>query len=78
MSAWHLRDYHDDDLDQAIQIWDQSRPADERPAFPVSEVMAAVESGQTAVVAVVGDELVGMAAGRKKQPRVIVTSRRDS
>ncbi|MEU1415911.1 bifunctional GNAT family N-acetyltransferase/ATP-binding protein [Streptomyces sp. NPDC005731] len=64
MSAWHLRDYHDDDLDQAIQIWDQSRPADERPAFPVSEVMAAVESGQTAVVAVVGDELVGMAVAQ--------------
>ncbi|MGQ4418557.1 hypothetical protein ACN6LA_005350, partial [Streptomyces sp. SAS_269] len=24
MPVWHLRDYHDDDLDQAIQIWDQS------------------------------------------------------
>ncbi|WP_208614075.1 ATP-binding protein [Streptomyces yokosukanensis] len=62
--AWHLRDYHDDDLDQAIQIWDQSRLADENRVFAVSEVMAAAEAGQPAVVAVVGDELVGMAVAQ--------------
>ncbi|MEV7994548.1 GNAT family N-acetyltransferase [Streptomyces sp. NPDC086077] len=64
MPAWHLRDYHDEDLDQAIQVWDQSRQAgqDSRdPVFPVSEVIAAAKAGQPAVVAVVGDELVGMA-----------------
>lgn len=61
---WHLRDYHDDDLDQAIEIWDQSRQADEDRVFPVSEVMAAAKAGQTAVVAVVGDELVGMAVAQ--------------
>ncbi|MEU6556050.1 GNAT family N-acetyltransferase [Streptomyces sp. NPDC046915] len=61
MPAWRLRDYHDDDLDQAIQIWDQSRQADEHPVFPVSEVMAAAKAGQPAVVAAVGEELVGMA-----------------
>ncbi|WP_425276350.1 ATP-binding protein [Streptomyces carpinensis] len=64
MPAWHLRDYRDDDLDQAIQIWDQSRRADEDRVFPVSEVMAAAKAGQTAVVAVVGDELVGMAVAQ--------------
>ncbi|MFE0515625.1 ATP-binding protein, partial [Streptomyces sp. NPDC058964] len=64
MPVWHLRDYHDDDLDQAIQIWDQSRVADEERVFPVSEVMAAAKAGQTAVVAVVGDELVGMAVAQ--------------
>ncbi|MEU6771097.1 bifunctional GNAT family N-acetyltransferase/ATP-binding protein [Streptomyces sp. NPDC046759] len=64
MPAWHLRDYRDDDLDQAIQIWDQSRRADEDRVFPVSEVMAAAKAGQTAVVAVVGEELVGMAVAQ--------------
>ncbi|MFF7971838.1 GNAT family N-acetyltransferase [Streptomyces sp. NPDC007905] len=64
MPAWHLRDYHDDDLDQAIQIWDQSRQADAESVFPVSEVMAAAKAGQPAVVAVVGDELVGMAVAQ--------------
>lgn len=60
MPAWHLRDYHDDDLDQAIQAWDQSRQAGLDPVFPVSEVIAAAKAGQPAVVAVVGEELVGM------------------
>lgn len=69
MPAWHLRDYHDDDLDQAIQIWDQSRRADEDRVFPVSEVMAAAKAGQTAVVAVVGDELVGMAVAQAYDKR---------
>jgi GNAT superfamily N-acetyltransferase len=64
MPAWHLRDYHDDDLDQAIQIWDQSRRADEDPVFPGSGVTAAAKAGQPAVVAVVGDELVGMAVAQ--------------
>jgi GNAT superfamily N-acetyltransferase len=69
MPAWHLRDYRDDDLDQAIQIWDQSRRADEDRVFPVSEVMAAAKAGQTAVVAVVGDELVGMAVAQAHDRR---------
>ncbi|MEU8848379.1 GNAT family N-acetyltransferase [Streptomyces sp. NPDC048564] len=69
MPPWHLRDYHDDDLDQAIQIWDQSRQADEDRVFPVSEVMAAAKAGQTAVVAVVGDELVGMAVAQSSGKR---------
>ncbi|MGW0632543.1 ATP-binding protein [Streptomyces sp. NPDC002758] len=64
MPAWHLRDYRDDDLDQAVQIWDESRRADEAPVFPVSEVMAEARTGQTAVVAVVGDQLVGMAVAQ--------------
>ncbi|MFJ8630908.1 ATP-binding protein [Streptomyces sp. NPDC093568] len=69
MPPWHLRDYHDDDLDQAIQIWDQSRRADEDRVFSVSEVMAAAKAGQTAVVAVVGDELVGMAVAQSSDTR---------
>ncbi|MFD7987755.1 ATP-binding protein [Kitasatospora indigofera] len=68
--AWRLRDFHDDDLDQAVLVWDRSRPADEQlPVFPVSEVMAAAHSGQPAVVAVVGEELVGMAVAQAQGER---------
>ncbi|MFI9616121.1 ATP-binding protein [Streptomyces sp. NPDC052023] len=69
MPAWHLRDYHDDDLDQAIQLWDQSRRSDQDPVFPVSEVIAAAKAGQPAVVAVVGDELVGTAMAQAYEKR---------
>ncbi|WP_406304952.1 bifunctional GNAT family N-acetyltransferase/ATP-binding protein [Streptomyces sp. NBC_00885] len=72
MPAWHLRDYRDDDLDQAIQIWEQSRQADEIPVFPVAEVMAAAQNGQTAVVAVIGNELVGMAVAHAHGTRAWV------
>ncbi|MFB7662887.1 ATP-binding protein [Kitasatospora sp. NPDC056138] len=73
MVAWRLRDYHEGDLDQAIRIWDQSRQTDgELPVFPVSEVMAAAQADQAAVVAVVGDELVGMAVAQAHGERAWV------
>jgi MoxR-like ATPase/GNAT superfamily N-acetyltransferase len=71
MPVWRLRDFHDDDLDQAIQLWDQSRGADE-PVFAVAEVMAAARAGRPAVVATVGDELVGMAVARTEGERAWV------
>jgi GNAT superfamily N-acetyltransferase len=62
---WRLRDFHDDDLDQAISISDQSHHPDEpQPVFPISEVIAAARSGLPAVVAVVGEELAGMAVAQ--------------
>lgn len=63
MPVWRLRDFHDDDLDQAIQLWDQSRGSAD-PVFAVAEVMAAARAGQPAVVAAVEDELAGMAVAQ--------------
>jgi transitional endoplasmic reticulum ATPase len=63
--AYRVRDFRDDDLDRAIQVWDQGRSADNAsPVFSISEVMAAVRAGQPAVVAVVADELVGVAVAQ--------------
>jgi transitional endoplasmic reticulum ATPase len=74
MSPWRLREFHDDDLDQAISVWDQSRGPDEpHPVFPVSEVIAAAKSGQPAVVAVVGDQLVGMAVAQQHGERAWIS-----
>ncbi|MEV5540128.1 GNAT family N-acetyltransferase [Saccharopolyspora shandongensis] len=70
---WRLREFHDEDLDQAIRVWDQSRKSDEpSPVFSVSEVMAAARAGQPVVVAVVGDELVGMAVAQAQGERAWV------
>ena len=74
MPPWRLRDFHDDDLDQAISVWDQSRePTEAAPAFPVSEVVSAARSGQPAVVAVVADQLVGMAVAQISGDRAWIT-----
>ncbi|MER5600424.1 bifunctional GNAT family N-acetyltransferase/ATP-binding protein [Streptomyces sp. NPDC002265] len=77
MPVWRLRDFHDDDLDQAIRLWDQGRQADLSLAvFPVSEVVAAARAGQAAVVAVVEGELVGMAVARAEGERgwILITA----
>ena len=74
MPTWRLRDYHDDDLDRAIQIWDQDRQEDDSPpVFPISEVVAVARSGGPAVVAVVGKELVGMAVAQVQDERAWIT-----
>ncbi|WP_329373856.1 ATP-binding protein [Streptomyces sp. NBC_01483] len=74
MPTWRLRDFRDDDLDRAIQIWDQDRQTDDSPpVFPVSEVMAVARTGGPAVVAVVGDDLVGMAVAQAEGERAWIT-----
>jgi GNAT superfamily N-acetyltransferase len=71
MPVWRLRDFHDDDLDQAVQLWDQSRGSTE-PVFAVAEVIAAARTGQPAVVAAVENELVGMAVAQTRGERAWV------
>ncbi|GAA5703503.1 AAA family ATPase [Streptomyces avermitilis] len=74
MPTWRLRDFHDDDLDRAVQIWDQDRQTDDSPpVFPVSEVMAVARTGGPAVVAVVGEDLVGMAVAQVQGDRAWIT-----
>lgn len=74
MSPWRFRDFHDEDLDQAISIWEQNRlPGEPAPAFGVSEVVTAARGGQPCVVAVVGDQLVGLAGGVVHGERAWIT-----
>ncbi|MFF0033816.1 GNAT family N-acetyltransferase [Streptomyces avermitilis] len=74
MPTWRLRDFHDDDLDRAVQIWDQDGQTDDSPpVFPISEVMAVARTGGPAVVAVVGEDLVGMAVAQVQGDRAWIT-----
>jgi GNAT superfamily N-acetyltransferase len=74
MPPWRIRDFHDDDLDQAICVWDESRsPEDPHAVFGVSEVISAARAGQPAVVATVGDDVVGMAAAQFQGERAWIS-----
>ncbi len=74
MTPWRLRDFHDDDLDQAISLWEQNRRVDDPPpVFPVSEVVSAARSGQPTVVAVVGEQLIGIAVAQVHGERAWVS-----
>jgi transitional endoplasmic reticulum ATPase len=61
MVMWRVRDFHADDLDAAIRLWDDPAASGGAPVFGLSDLIAALRSHQPAVVAVVGEELVGAA-----------------
>src|SRR5205807_1469170 len=61
MAPWRVRDFHFDDLDAAVRLWDTPAASSEAPAFGLSDLIAAVRSHEPAVVAVVGEELAGVA-----------------
>jgi len=60
MMLWRVRDFHADDLDAAVRLWDNPAAAGGAPVFGLSDVIAAVRAREPAVVAVVGEELVGV------------------
>jgi transitional endoplasmic reticulum ATPase len=64
MPGWRVRDFHDDDVDQVVRIWDESRLTDMQPVYGLAEVLAAAREGALAVVAVHRDSVVGAAVAR--------------
>ncbi len=56
--VWRVRDFHDDDLDGAIRLFENSHDTEAPPVVSLEEVVAAVRRGEPALVAEVGRELV--------------------
>jgi len=63
MSTPRVRDFHEDDLDQVVRVWEESR-SPERGVYGLAEVLGALRDGGTAVVAAVGEVVVGAAVAR--------------
>jgi transitional endoplasmic reticulum ATPase len=61
MMPWRVREFHADDLDSAVRLWDNQAASSEASAFSLSDLVAAVRSHEPAVVAVAGEKLVGAA-----------------
>jgi transitional endoplasmic reticulum ATPase len=61
MTPWRVREFHVDDLDAAVRLWDDQAASSEAPVFSLSDLVAAVRSHEPAVVAVAGEKLVGVA-----------------
>ncbi|MFT4306745.1 MAG: AAA family ATPase [Microbacterium sp.] len=59
----HIRDFHDDDLDGIVVLWEAVHDAVIRPVYSLAEVIASCQEDH-AVVAVDGDRVVGAAVGR--------------
>jgi transitional endoplasmic reticulum ATPase len=72
MTPWRIRDFHGDDLDAAIRLWDDPAAGSTSPVFGVSDLITAVRADAPAVVAVVGDELVGAVVANVNGARAMV------
>jgi len=63
MTGWRLRDFHPDDLDGILALWEEIKASGTEPVYGLSEVLASCEKDD-AVVAVVGEKVVGAVVGR--------------
>jgi len=63
MTGWRIRDFHSDDLDGILHLWEEITAAKTEPVYGLSEVLASCQKDH-AVVAVHGEEVVGAAVGR--------------
>jgi transitional endoplasmic reticulum ATPase len=64
MPVPRLRDFHADDLDQVVRVWEESRTDGRIAVHGLAEVLAAIRDDGLAVVAVVGEVVVGVAVAR--------------
>ncbi len=64
MTAWRIRDAHSEDLEEVVRLWEASRAAGVEPVYALAEVLTSAQE-DIAVVATVGDEVVGTAVGRR-------------
>src|SRR3954462_10242369 len=64
MPTPRLRDFHEDDLDQVVRVWEESRRPGRRPVHGLAEILGALRDEGVAVVVTVGEVVVGAAAAR--------------
>mgnify|MGYP001793770708 CR=1 FL=1 len=58
MPGWRLREFHPDDLDGILRLWEQTHRDGSEPVYALSEVLASCQKDY-AVVALGGEEVVG-------------------
>ncbi|MCU1526933.1 MAG: family ATPase [Frondihabitans sp.] len=63
MAQFRIRDFHPDDVDGILHLWEEMRASQSEPVYGLSEVLASCQQDH-AVVAVEDDVLIGAAVGR--------------
>ncbi|MBP2413471.1 AAA+ superfamily predicted ATPase/GNAT superfamily N-acetyltransferase [Arthrobacter stackebrandtii] len=63
MTAWTIRDFHSQDVEGILALWQALRENGVEPVYDLAEVLASCEKDH-AVVAVHGEQVVGAAVGR--------------
>jgi transitional endoplasmic reticulum ATPase len=63
MTPFRVRDFHPDDVDAILRLWEEMRASGYDPVYGLSEVLSSCQEDH-AVVAVHDDEVIGAAVGR--------------
>lgn len=63
MTSWRIRDFQPNDLDDFFRLWEQYVAHVEKPVYALNEVISSTRA-DTAVVAAVGDDVVGVTVAR--------------
>lgn len=71
MKPWSVRDFHLDDLDQLVAVWQESKTQSAHSVYSLAEIIDACSHG-VAVVAVVKGKVVGAAVGKVQDDRAWV------
>lgn len=73
MARWLIRDFHDDDLEAVVHLWESTAVLGQASVFTVSECIGALRGHEPAVLAVVGGDVVGVALATISGDRAWVT-----
>lgn len=63
MTTWRIRDLQSSDIDGLLRLWEEYRDSGTEPVYALSEILASTRK-DTAVVATIGDDIVGAAVAR--------------
>ncbi|MFE0186528.1 ATP-binding protein [Streptomyces sp. NPDC058989] len=69
MSPWQVRALEESDLDQVVRIWEEAPDTTVDLAVSLAEAVSALHAEAPAVVAVVGDQVIGAAVSLMAQER---------
>ncbi len=64
VNPWHLRDFTPEDLEQAVRLDERSSTTEQRPVFPLADVVAALNERHPAVIAIADGQVIGSAVSR--------------
>jgi len=64
MTAWRIREIHSEDYDGVLRLWEQQRVTGIEPVYALAEVLSSCAE-DLAVVAVLGDEVIGATVARE-------------
>ncbi|WP_077488089.1 ATP-binding protein [Sinomonas mesophila] len=71
MAQWQIREFHADDLDQVVRVWEETRDTDAAPAHGLNEILHACPEGLS-FVALVQETVVGVVVARAISDRAHV------